>query len=153
MSTGLLYDFDEQAADFLFKTYGWTPFKYDRAVGLIVDSQLQGAVIFNCYNGHNVELSYCGKGTMTVGVIRSIARFILLTFHPSRLTVLTSKKNRRYLRSFQRLGFRLEGTQRCYYGRRDCNRNTAVRFVMFRDRIEQIAKMGSSNVDVSSAVR
>ncbi len=140
MSTGLLFDCDDHVAQTAFKTLGWTPFKYDRAIGLVVNSNLQGAVIFHCFNGNNIDLSYYGKATLTAGVVRTIAKFILHTFNPSRLTVMTSKRNKRYIRSFQRLGFKLEGMQRCYYGHKDCNRNTAVRFVMFRERIEQIAR-------------
>ncbi len=140
MSTGLLFDCDEHVAQAAFKTLGWTPFKYDRAIGLVVNGNLQGAVIFHCFNGNNIDLSYYGKATLTAGVVRTIAKFILHAFNPSRLTVMTSKRNKRYIRSFQRLGFKLEGMQRCYYGHKDCNRNTAVRFVMFRERIEQIAR-------------
>ncbi len=141
MSTGLLFDCDDQVARFVFKLYSWEPFKYDRALGLVVGGDLQGAVIFHCFNGSNVELSYYGKATMTAGVVRTIAQFIVRTFNPSRLTVMTSKRNKRHIRSFQRLGFRLEGTQRRYYGHKDCNRNTGVRFVMFRERIDQIARI------------
>lgn len=139
MSIGLLLDGDEAVANFLFST-GLKPFKYDRALGLLDNGILQGAAIFTGFNGSNVELSYYGKATMTAGVIRCIARFIICTFDPSRLTVLTSKRNKRYIRAFQRLGFRLEGTQRCYYGHKDCNRNTGVRFVMFRARLDTIAR-------------
>lgn len=141
MSTGLLFDCDVQVAQYLFTSYGWPPFKYEHAIGLLVDGQLQGSIILHGYNGSNLELSYYGKGTMTAGVVRTIARYIIFTFNPSRLTVMTSKRNKRYIRSFQRLGFRLEGTQHRYYGQRECNRNTAVRFVMFRERIEAIARI------------
>ena len=141
MSTGLLFDCDAVVADYLFKSYGSKPFKYDRAVGLLISGNLQGAVLFHYFNGFNVEMSYYGKSTMTAGVVRTIARYIICTFSPSRLTVMTSKRNKRYIRAFQRLGFKLEGTQRCYYGERDCNRNIAVRFVMFRDRIDEIARL------------
>ena len=141
MSIGLLLDGDDAVAQFLFTSHGLKPFKYDRALGLLDNGVLQGAVIFTGFNGSNVELSYYGKAKMTAGVVRCIARFIICTFAPARLTVLTSKRNKRYIRTFQRLGFRLEGTQRCYYGHKDCNRNTGVRFVMFRERIDTIARL------------
>lgn len=144
MSTGLLFDCDDQVVAYIQKNWNWNAFKYDRALGLIVNGVLKGAVLFHCYNGSNVELSYYGNGTMTAGIVRCLARFILTAFNPSRLTVLTSKRNKRYIRSFQKLGFRLEGIQRCYYGHRDCNRNAAVRFVMFRSRISDIANLSSS---------
>jgi RimJ/RimL family protein N-acetyltransferase len=139
--TGLLFDCDEAVAQFLFRSYNQPHFKYDRAIGLLIDGKLQGAVIFHYFNGSNVELSYYGKSTLTAGVVRTLARFAITTFNPSRATIVTSRRNKRYIKSFQRLGFRLEGTQHCYYGARDCNRNTGVRFVMFRDRINVIAKL------------
>lgn len=141
MSTGLLLDCDETVAQFLFSTQKWAPFKFDRALGLVTDGKLNGAVLFHFYNGCNVDLSYYGKATMTAGVVRCIARYLIMTFNPARLTVATSKRNKRFIRSFQRMGFKLEGMQRRYYGHKDCNRNTAVRFVMFRERINEIARL------------
>lgn len=142
--TGLLFDCDEVVAAYLFASYGQRPMKYDRALGLI-DKQgdLKGCVLFHFYNGSNVEMSYYGPVTMTPGVVRTIARFIICTFDPSRLTVMTNKRNKELHRKFQKLGFKLEGVQRCYYGHRDCSRNTGVRFVMFRDRIDAIAKLNT----------
>lgn len=142
MSTGLLFDCDEMVAKKAFEQYGALPFKFDRAIGLVTPGPvLQGAVFFTNYNGSNVELSYYGKNTATAGVIRCLARFIIHAFNPSRLTVVTSKRNRHYIRAFQKLGFKVEGIQRCYYGARDCQRHTGVRFVMFRDMIDKIAQV------------
>lgn len=144
MPAGLLFDQDELVASFLFKMYGQKPFKIERALGIIANAQLVGAVIFHNWNGANVEMSYYGKNTMTVGIVRLIARFMICTFDPSRLTVVTIRRNKRLIRAYYKLGFKLEGTQRCYYGKKDCQRNTGVRFVMFRDRIDEIAKLPKS---------
>lgn len=149
MSTGLLFDCDALVAQYLFKLYNWKPFKYDHAIGLLVNNSLQGAIIFHCFNGSNVELSYYGKATLTVGVARALAQFSIAAFNPSRVTIITSKRNKRYIRSFQKLGFKLEGTQHCFYGHRDCNRNTGVRLVMFRERINAIAR-ANNNADATT---
>jgi len=140
--TGLLFSTDEAVAAWLFQGYGQKPMKYDRALGLLGKSgEMMGAVLFHHYNGSNVEMSYYGKNTATLGLFRCLMRFVLLEFDASRLTVMTSKRNRRYIKGFQKLGFKFEGVQRCYYGKRDCVRNTGVRLVMFRDGIEKIAKL------------
>lgn len=144
MPAGLLFDNDEFVASYLFKMYKQKPFKVERALGIIKDNQLVGAVIFHNWNGANVEMSYYGKDTMTVGIVRLLARFMICTFDLSRLTVVTIRRNKRLIRAYYKLGFKLEGTQRCYYGKQDCQRNTGVRFVMFRDRIEEIAKLPQS---------
>lgn len=141
MSTGLLMDCDDLVAKYLFHLYGWKPFKYDNAIGLLVNGTLQGAIIFHCYNGSNIELSYYGKGTVTVGVARTLARFAIASYDPSRVTIITSKRNKRYIKGFKKLGFQLEGTQHCFYGHKDCNRNTGVRLVMYRERINAIARV------------
>jgi RimJ/RimL family protein N-acetyltransferase len=147
---GLLFNADDVVAAWLFESHGQKPMKYDRALGLMNTSGvIVGAVLFHHYNGANVELSYYGKSTMTLGIVRCLARFILVEFDASRLTVVTSKRNRRYIKGFQKLGFKLEGVQRCYYGKRDCTRNTGVRFVMFRDRIEVLAKLEAPETKVA----
>jgi RimJ/RimL family protein N-acetyltransferase len=142
MPTGLLTDCDETVAKWQANWFGTPVYSYDRALGLIdSNGKLIGAVLFAGFNGHDVEISYYGRNTMTVGVIRYIARFVLQTFNPARLTAITSKRNRQFMKALQRLGFRLEGVQRCYYGKKDCNRNTGVRFVAFRSDIEHVAKL------------
>lgn len=142
MSTGLLIGHDAAVASYLFAFYSQPQMHYDRALGLIGSGgSLVGAVLFHNWNGANVEISYYGHNTMTPGILRCLARFIINEFDPARLTATTSKKNKQFMRSLQRFGFKLEGAQRCFYGKHDCVRNTGVRFVMFRDRLEQIAKL------------
>lgn len=141
MSTGLLFDHDQFVADYLTKLHGWKSNIYNRVIGLLdKDGMLKGGVIFTNWNGSNVELSYYGQDTLTLGVVRCLACFILHTFDPARLTVTTSKRNKRLIKAILKIGFKLEGTQRCYYGKQDITRNTGVRFVMFRDGIETIAR-------------
>lgn len=142
MAAGLLFECDEAVANWLFEKYKWPRYKYDRAVGIIdKDSQLVGAVLFQNWNGNDVHISYYGHRTMSLGIIRCLARFTLLTFNPSRLTAVTSKRNRQFIRALQKIGFGIEGTQRCYYGPEDNRRNTGVRFVMFRAKMERLAKL------------
>lgn len=141
MTIGLLLGSDAAIAEKLFASNKQPQYKYDRCVGLVDNSKgLVGAILFHNWNGSNVELSYYGHGTLTLGVIRCLARYINCTFDPSRLTVTVSKRQKTLQRSVQRLGFKLEGTQRCYYGKIDCTRNTGIRFVMFRDRLDVLAR-------------
>jgi RimJ/RimL family protein N-acetyltransferase len=142
VAIGILFECDEKVAEWLFDDLRKPIYKYDRALGLLNSSGiLVGAILYQNWNGPNVELSYYGKNTLTLGIVRCIARFTLTAFNPARLTVITSKRNRQFMKALQKLGFRLEGIQRCYYGTRDCNRNTGVRFVAFRDAIERVAKI------------
>src|SRR6185369_4894085 len=154
MSNGLLFECDEEVALWLYQQMGWPAYKFDKAIGIVrEDGQMVGAVLYQHWNGCNVEVSYYGKGTMTAGIMRCMARYTLIVFNPSRITVNTSKKNKRFIRSLQRFGFRLEGMSRRYYGADDKNRNTAVRFVAFREDIEKVARIKdfSQNADDTSA--
>ena len=143
MSTGLLFDCDAAVASWYYEGMGYPYYKYDHAVGLIDHpaGNLVGAVLFHYWNGQDVEISYYGYRTMTLGIIRALARFTLATFNPSRVTVKTSKRNKQLIRGLQKLGFKLEGMQRRYYGPQDINRNIAVRLVMFKEQGEVLAKI------------
>jgi len=149
MPIGLLLECDEQVAAWYSQVYQAPQIKVDRAVGLVKGSELVGAVIFHYGNGSNIEVSYYGPQTMSPGIVRYIAFCAVNYFDVSRLTVLVSKRNKALTRSLLKLGFKLEGAQRCYYGKADTIRNTAIRLVMFRDRLDQIA--GKKNVTTTAS--
>ena len=137
---GLLIGHDEAVYNWALGKYQFVRMPFDRVFGIVDGKEgLVGAILFQHYNGCNIELSYYGKGTLTAGIIRTITKSTMLEFNPSRVTVITSKKNKRIIRSLGKLGFRLEGIQRYFYGHTDCTRNTGVRLVMFRDRLDQLS--------------
>jgi RimJ/RimL family protein N-acetyltransferase len=141
MSRGLLIGEDQQVAKWAFEAFRIFPAPINQALGLIdnVTGKIVGAVIFQNFNGMNIELSYYGPRTVTYGIVRAVARVALNGFNVARLTVVTSKKNRRLMRGLLKIGFKLEGHQRCYYGHEDNNKNTGVRFVMFREHLKKLA--------------
>jgi len=141
MINGLILGEDERVAAWVHANFDSYPMRSDRAVGIIrPDGVLIGAFLLQNYNGVNIELSYYGPRTVSNGIIRSIARIALSEFNIGRATILTSKRNRRLIQTLFKFGWRVEGTQRCFYGYRDCRRNTAVRLVMFREQIAKIAR-------------
>src|SRR5216684_9252844 len=116
---GLLLDCDAQVAAWAFQTYHRASMHVDRAVG-IVDHHMQvGAVLFTNYNSLNAELSYYGKSTITVGIIRALARIALYELRLSRCTVIVPKRPSFLLKKLTRFGFRYEGVQHRYYGATD----------------------------------
>jgi hypothetical protein len=141
MSTGLLLNNDALVAEYLFQQH-IVRMRYDAAIGILKNGVLVGGVLLQHWNGFNVELSYYGRGTLSLGLTRTLARIILLSFNPSRVTVTVNRKNRMLLRGLRKLGCVLEGTQRRFYGDQDINRNIGVRFVMFRERLEALAQLG-----------
>lgn len=145
MANGLLIGQDNDIACWVFATWKLCPTKVDRGLGIVGPTgNLLGAILLQNFNGTNIELSYYGPRTISSGIVRSIARIIVLDFNAARVTVVTSKKNKRLMRSLQKFGFRLEGAQRRYFGHRDCSRNVGVRFVLFREELDKIARLPST---------
>jgi RimJ/RimL family protein N-acetyltransferase len=140
MSMGLLFNNDEVVMNYILRKYSLIPIKYEQAVGILVEGDLSGGVLFHNWNGFNVELSYYGEWTMTPGIIKCLARILVSTFKVSRVTVTVTQRNRKFIRSLQKLGFALEGVQRRFYGSQDTRRNTGVRLVMFRERLERLCQ-------------
>ena len=147
MSAGLLLYNDLLVAEYLFQEHVKPRMHFDNAIGIVEEGTLIGGILLQSWNGFNVELSYYGRGTMTHGIIRSLARILISSYNPSRLTVTVNRKNRCLMRGVRRLGFVLEGTQRRFYGDKDINRNTGVRFVMFRERIAELAQISPQDQD------
>lgn len=140
MTCGLLIGEDQGVARWAYTTFNIYAAPVDRAIGIVSsEGKLVGAALFQNFNGNNVELSYYGVRTLSLGVVRALARVAVGVFDVSRATVVTSKRNKRLMRALLKIGFKLEGVQRCYYGREDNARNTGVRFVMFRDRLSSLA--------------
>jgi hypothetical protein len=139
MAKGLLLDCDQQVAAWAFKTHNRTPMHVDRALGIIDNGKLTGAVLFTSYNGVNAELSYYGKNTVTAGIIRVLARIGLYELQLARCTVIVPKRPSFLLKRLPKFGFRYEGVQRRQYGPTDSPRHTGCRFVLFREDMEKLA--------------
>ena len=146
MANSLIIGDDNNVAAWAYATFKVYPMQFDRVYGILnEDRTLVGAIILNNFNGNNIELSYYGYKTLSAGIVRSLCRLGVAEFNPSRCTVLVPKRNKRLMRSLDRFGWKLEGVQRRFYGKQDNNRNTCVRFVLFRDQIDKIAGLTSNH--------
>lgn len=139
---GLIVDQDQYVANWAYTTYRLYPLPVNKALG-IIDSKglLVGACLFQGFNGVNADLSYYGTNTVTPGIVRYIAYVAATYFNVARVTVVTSQKNRRLIKALLRIGFKLEGIQRRFYGHHDNRKNTGVRLVIFREVIDRIARL------------
>lgn len=146
MRRGLLFGADQIVADWAFVQFGYKPSKFDRAVGVIdCDTrQLVGAALYQAYNGNDVQFSYYGCATLSVGIVRAMARIAVADLDVSRATIVTSRRNKSLIRFLGRTGFRLEGAMRCFYGRVDAPRNTGLRFVIFRPELARLAGLSAA---------
>jgi hypothetical protein len=139
VTKGLLLDCDAQVTAWAFATYNRIPMHIDRALGIIEDGQLVGAILFSSYNSINAEMSYYGKSTITAGIIRAVAKIALYELRLARCTVIVPKRPSFLLKKLPKFGFRFEGIQRRQYGPTDSPRHTGCRFVVFREDMEKLA--------------
>lgn len=147
MSKGLLLDADDLVASWAFAKHGKIPFKFDRAFGIVEGNELIGAAIFSSFNTMNAELSYYGKGSVTVGIVRALARIALYELRLARCTVIVPKRPSYLLKKLPvKFGFRYEGVQRRHYGPTDSARHTGCRFVLFREDIEKMLPISLKKV-------
>lgn len=136
----ILEGYDQEVAAWAWQTYQRRPINIDKAIGILNDdNQLVGAVLLSNFNGFNIEFGYYGKGTLTRSLIQWIAN-LALKVGVSRATILVNKKNRLLLKFLTIIGAKLEGVSRRYYGQEDTPRNTAVRFVLFREDFIRLAQ-------------
>lgn len=140
MPKGLLLDCDALVTSWAFSTYNKMPMHIDRAIGIVENNQIIGAALFSSFNGVNAELSYYGRNTVTVGIIRALARIMLYELRLARCTVIVPKRPSFLLKKLPRFGWRYEGVQRRHYGHTDSPRHIGCRFVLFREDMEKLAK-------------
>lgn len=133
-STDLVFDIDDRVAEWAWETFKMTPVRYDMAVGVIRDNTLVGAVMFHAYSGPDIELSYYGPHTMTLGLARAMARVAVDYFGVSRVTARTSRKNKTMTRGIKKIGFQYEGIRKHGYGAED-----AVMFGLYGKNLARLA--------------
>jgi hypothetical protein len=133
-------------AEWAFRTHDKLPFMVDRAIGIVDKGVLVGAALFGSYNGCNANLSYYGKDTVTLGIIRALTRIALYELHLTRCTVIVPKRPSYLMKKLHRFGFRYEGVQRRFYGPTDAPRDTGCRFVIFREDMEKLIAERSEKV-------
>lgn len=140
MAKGILLDADEMVADWAFKLHNRVPVAVYKAVGVVENGQLVGGILFTDYNTMNVDLSYYGRSTITLGIVRALAKIMLYELRVTRCTVIVPKRPAYLLKKLGAglFGFRYEGVQRRYYGPTDSGRHTGCRFVLFREDLEKL---------------
>lgn len=148
MKHGLLFGADALVAQWAWSAHNYLPTQYNKAVGVIRtdNHELVGAALYQAYNGNDLQFSYYGRATLSLGLVRALARIAITDFDVSRATIVTSRKHKSLIRWLQRSGFRLEGAMRCYYGRVDAPRNTGLRFVIFRSELARLAGLAPKQV-------
>ncbi len=87
------------------------------AIGATKDGNtLCGGVVFNRWNGHNIDITLASEGCLTRGNIRGVYNYIFEQVKAGRVSAVTRRSNKRMQRMLPRFGFEFEGVSKRYYG-------------------------------------
>ena len=95
--------------------FGIEPTKIDLAIAIMESDKMVGSAFFQCHSGSDVELSYYGPKTMTLDVVKGLAKIAVDHFRVSRVTVRTSPENEQ-MAKVEKIGFVKEGICHHHYG-------------------------------------
>ena len=130
-------DADGSIAAWGFRENNSTPMQYNASLGVYEDGILKGCILYTGFNGSEVEVHYAGPGTLKRHVLKTIFTVALQYFRVNRLTVRTRKES--MSRGVAKLGAVYEGKFRRVYGPTDEDRDAAVQWAFFKERMAEIA--------------
>ncbi len=123
----LLFGHDQTVADWVSKKWGKPIPPWYYAVGILdIEGVLKGGATFHNFNGSNIEMCYYGPSTLTKDVILGLCRYVFTHLKCNRLTVSVPRKNKLLIKSVTRIGMKVEGVLRHFYG--PYNRDDAIVF-------------------------
>ena len=73
----LVPDKDGLVAEWTFQTFNQPRHHYEMCFGIMDEGKLVGSVMWEAYRVHDIEISYYGPNTMTLGVARQCARLAM----------------------------------------------------------------------------
>lgn len=122
--------------DMAFAKFGVMPLGCNLAVAVLENEQMVGAAFFHAHNGPDVEISYYGPRTMTLDVVKGLAKIAVEHLGVSRVTARASATpdHKKIRKGFAKIGFEYEGTRKCGYGDKD-----AVMFGLYGRKLARLA--------------
>lgn len=115
----LAFGYDQDIAAWTFETFNMPPCRYEMAIGIIENGSLVGSILWQGFRGHDIEISYYGPKTMTLGIARTCARMAVDHFGVSRVSARTARTNKVMTRGIKKIGFEFEGICHNAYGETD----------------------------------
>lgn len=96
---------------------------------------LQGAAIFNDWNGSNIEITLYAPGCFTRSTVAAVYDYAFRQLKATRLSARTARSNKRMQRLLPRLGFTWEGVAKRYYG--PDKRQDAILYALFPENAQK----------------
>lgn len=115
----LIYGQDQAVANWTLENFGVSGRKAEMIVGIVDQGQIVGSIMWHSWRMHDIEISYYGPDTMTLGIARHCARVAIDHFGVSRVTACTPKSNKTMTRKVGKIGFQYEGVVHARYGDED----------------------------------
>ena len=113
----LVYGLSNEVAEWTCEKLGYCLAPPLIAIGVSDDDgEPLGGIVFNDWNGHNLEISIYGPGAMNRRTIDAAFHYAFQIAKATRLTARTKRSNDWLKAMLPRLGFELEGVLHRYYG-------------------------------------
>lgn len=114
-------DEHERVASWVMKELGVRAAKPYRAMALVGDNQrVVAGVVYNGYNGANVDITVYAPGHLTASAMAAVFRYAFDKLRCTRVTARTRRDNPLHRdQILTRMGFKQEATAPHYYGPRD----------------------------------
>ena len=125
---------DDLIKEWVYHSFGVYCTQVNLSAAIIEDEKIVGAVFFHAHNGPDVELSYYGPNTLTLGILKKICKIAVDHMGVSRITVRTSKSNKIMNKGIHKLGWVYEGIRHHAYGDQD-----AVMYGLFGEKLARLA--------------
>lgn len=131
----LLFGHDAAVAEFVgqgLNTIIHPPFV---AIGIVSHETLIGGMVFNNYNGSNIDVTVYTVKPATRGIIRAGAHYAFNQLGCNRVSAITRRSNKRANIVIQKLGFKYEATKRRWFGLDRAD--DGVAYVMLREQAQR----------------
>lgn len=139
----LLFGHDKTVADWASQKSGSPLRNWHHAIGIInSNGVLIGAASFHDMNGSNVELCFHGPNSVSLSIMRGLARFVFEQLGAARVTAKTPRANKMVCRHLPRFGWKFEGVMRRYYGR--SKRMDAIVFGLLKEDATKLLGKGGA---------
>lgn len=118
--TVLLFDHDKTVAEWVGSKIG-KPFSdpYTAIGTLGKDGNLTGGAVFTNFTGTAIEISIAGRGVVCRSFWTAAAHYVFEQLKCTRLSIHTSRRNRRIKKMAHKFGFVFEGVSRGLFGKTD----------------------------------
>jgi hypothetical protein len=107
---------DQRVADFVCEKTGIVLTGSFASLGVILDGEVIGGVVFNCFTGNDVHVTVAGKAKAFTRIfIRRVALYVFGELGCLRISITTEQP--KVIEITQRMGAKIEGCKRDHFGK------------------------------------